>query len=100
MVIIAGMVGTVAFARMADRVGSQDSRGRLRVPAALSIATLVLLTSAFVFLDARSPQIGIILTGRVTMTAAVGPVAAVVTDVVHAGLRRPSRSPLPGASTR
>jgi len=77
----------VAFSYLADRRGSRDPRGRLHVPAVLPIATLVLLTGAFALLDAGPTQIALILAGGLTMTAAVGPVAAVVTDVVHPGLR-------------
>ena len=51
------------------------------------MATLVMLTSAFALLDAGPLQFALILTGGLTMTAAVGPVAAVMTDVVHPGLR-------------
>src|SRR3954447_10443512 len=87
IVIIAGMVGTIAFAYVADRVGSRNPRGRLQVPAALSIASLVLLTTAFALLKPRALQFALILTGGLTMTAALGPVAAVMTDVVHPGLR-------------
>jgi MFS family permease len=87
VVIIAGIVGTIAFAYLADRLGSGDPRARLRVPAVLSTATLVMLTSAFALLDAGPLQFALILTGGLTMTAAVGPVAAVMTDVVHPGLR-------------
>jgi MFS family permease len=87
LVILAGIVGTVAFAYLADRRGSQDPRGRLHVPAVLAIATLILLTSAFALIEAGPTQLALILAGGLTMTAAVGPVAAVVTDVVHPGLR-------------
>ena len=87
MVILAGIVGTVGFSYLADRRGARDPRGRLHVPAVLAIVTLVLLTSAFALLDAGPTQIALILAGGLTMTAAVGPIAAVVTDVVHPGQR-------------
>jgi MFS family permease len=94
LVIIAGMIGTVAFAHLADRRASRDPRGRLRVSAVSSIATLVLLTTAFAMRDAGPLQIALILAGGLTMTAAVGPVAAVMTDVVHPGLRATAISTL------
>jgi MFS transporter, Spinster family, sphingosine-1-phosphate transporter len=93
LVIMAGMIGTVAFAHLADRRGSRDPRARLRVPAVLSIATLALLTTAFT-VRAGPLQIALILAGGLTMTAAVGPVAAVMTDVVHPGLRATAISTL------
>jgi MFS family permease len=86
-VILAGMIGTIVFAYVADRVASRDPRGRLRVPAALSVATLGLLTGAFALINPGPWQVALIIAGGMTATAAVGPVAAVVVDVVHPGLR-------------
>jgi MFS family permease len=86
-VILAGMIGTIVFAYLADLAAARDPRGRLRVPAALSVVTLGLLTSAFALIDVGPWQIALIIAGGLTATAAVGPVAAVVADVVHPGLR-------------
>ena len=86
-VILAGMIGTVVFAYVADRVASRDPRGRLRVPAVLSVATLGLLTCGFALISPGPWQVALIIAGGLTATAAVGPVAAVVADVVHLGLR-------------
>ena len=86
-VIIAGAVGIVVFAYVADRRAARDARGRLLVPAAASITSLVLLGTAFTVLAPGPLQFGFILAGGLTMTAAIGPVAAVVADVVHPGLR-------------
>ena len=85
--ILAGMIGTVVFGYLADRVASHDPRGRLRVPAVLSVATLGLLTCGFALFDPGPWQFALVIAGGLTATAAVGPVAAVVTDVVHLGLR-------------
>lgn len=86
-VILAGLVGTIGFAHVADRAAVRDPRARLRVPAALAVATAVLLATAFAVLDPGPGQIALVVAGGLTATAAVGPVAAVATDVVHAGLR-------------
>jgi MFS family permease len=86
-VILAGMVGTVVFAYVADGVASRDPRGRLRVPAVLSVATLVLLGCGFGLIGPGPWQFALVVAGGLTATAAVGPVAAVVADVVHLGLR-------------
>ena len=86
-VILAGMIGTIVFAYVADRVASRDPRGRLRVPAALSVVPLGLLTGAFALINPGPWQIALIVAGGLTATAGVGPVAAVVADVVHPGLR-------------
>jgi MFS family permease len=87
VVILAGMIGTIVFAYVADRVAARDRRGRLRVPAAVSVATFGLLTCAFALIDPGPWQIALIVVGGLTVTAPVGPVAAVVADVVHPGLR-------------
>ncbi|MDT7574648.1 MAG: transporter, Spinster family, sphingosine-phosphate transporter [Pseudonocardiales bacterium] len=86
-VILAGMIGTIVFAYVADRAAARDRRGRLRVPAVLSVATFGLLTCAFAFVDPGPWQIALIIAGGLTATAPVGPVAAVVADVVHPDLR-------------
>ncbi len=86
-VILAGMIGTIVFAYVADRVASRDPRGRLRVPAALSVVTFGLLGCGFALISPGPWQFALIVAGGLTATAAVGPVAAVVADVVHPGLR-------------
>jgi sugar phosphate permease len=86
-VILAGMIGTIVFAYVADCAAVRDRRSRLRVPAALSILTFGLLTWAFALIDPGPWQIALIIAGGLTATAPVGPVAAVVADVVHPGLR-------------
>jgi MFS family permease len=86
-VILAGMIGTIVFAYVADRVAARHRRGRLRVPAALSVATFGLLTCAFALIDPGPLQIALIIAGGLTATAPVGPVAAVVADVAHPDLR-------------
>jgi MFS family permease len=86
-VILAGMIGIVVFGYLADRVASRDPRGRLRVPAVLSVATLGLLTCGFALFGPGPWQFALVIAGGLTATAAVGPVAAVVADVVHLGLR-------------
>jgi MFS family permease len=87
VVILAGMIGTVLFAYVADGVASRDPRGRLRVPAVLAVATLVLLSCGFGLIGPGPWQFALVVAGGLTATAAVGPVAAVVADVVHLGLR-------------
>ena len=48
------MIGTVVFAYVADRMASRDPRGRLRVPAAMAVVTLGLLTCALLLLLAAA----------------------------------------------
>jgi MFS family permease len=86
-VILAGAVGGVVFALLADRLAAQTPRARLLVPAALAVLTFVLLTGGFAVLEPGASQFVLVVAGGLTVTAAVGPVAAVVSDVVHPGLR-------------
>jgi MFS family permease len=55
--------------------------------AVLAIVTLALLTTAFAAVGPGIAQLLLIAIGGATMTGAVGPVAAVVVDVVHPALR-------------
>jgi fucose permease len=69
-------------------------RARLLVPAALAVLTAGLLTTAFVAVGPGAVQFFLIVVGGATITAAVGPVSAVVVDVVHPALRATAISTL------
>ena len=64
------------------------------MPAALAVLTAGLLTTAFAAVSPGVAQFLLILVGGATMTAAVGPVSAVVVDVVHPALRATAISTL------
>ena len=64
------------------------------MPAALAVLTAGLLTTAFAAVGPGVVQFLLILVGGATMTAAVGPVSAVVVDVVHPALRATAISTL------
>ena len=57
-------------------------------------STAGLLTTAFAAVGPGMTQFVLILVGGATMTAAVGPVSAVLVDVVHPGLRATAISAL------
>lgn len=87
LVILAGLAGTIVVGRLADRWAVHDPRARLRVCAVVGLATLALLVPAFAAVGPGPLHLVLILAGGATMTGAVGPVAAVVVDVVHPALR-------------
>jgi MFS family permease len=87
LVILAGSTGMIVFGRVADRAAARDPRARLWVCGAVALVTLALLTLAFAAVVPGLVQLLLIIVGGATMTGAVGPVAAVVVDVVHPALR-------------
>src|SRR5262245_15917376 len=92
VVVLAGAIGSVAWGAVVDRVGRSRPRAKFSALALLCIATLVVLVLAF---DTRllglalSPglQFALIVLGGFLMTCTVGPTAAIVTDVIHPGVR-------------
>jgi MFS family permease len=87
VVVLAGAVGTAGGAVLADWAARRDVRRRLVVPAAAGVASSALLGTAFLAVPVGSAQLLLILAGGATVTAAVGPAAAAVLDVVQPGLR-------------
>jgi MFS family permease len=94
LVILAGFVGMIGFAHVADLAAVRYPQARLRVPAGLALLTACLLTTAIAAVDPGVVQFLLIVAGGATMTAAVGPVSAVVVDVVHPALRATAISTL------
>jgi MFS family permease len=87
LVILAGFGGMIAFAYVADRAAARNPRARLLVPAVLAMVSGILLVTAFAAVGPGAVQFLLVIAGGATMTAASGPVAAVVVDVVHPALR-------------
>jgi MFS family permease len=94
LVILAGFAGMIGFAHVADRAAVRNLPARLLVPAGLAMFTAGLLSTAFVAVGPGVVQFLLIVVGGATMTAAVGPVSAVVVDVVHPALRATAISTL------
>jgi predicted MFS family arabinose efflux permease len=93
-VLVAGAAGTTGTAMAADRLARRDPRMRLRVPALAALATAGLLGPAFGVVPPGGAQLALLLAGAAMMTCAVGPVAAVVIDVVHPAARATATSVL------
>jgi MFS family permease len=91
-VVLAGAIGSMVWGAVVDRAGMRGSRIKFTVLALLCIATLAALVFAF-----GAPQFGLALAaptqfalialGGFLMTCTVGPVSAIVIDVIHPGVR-------------
>lgn len=82
LAIIASAVGTVVLGYLADRFGVRRATYRLLLPAALAVIAMLLLTTAFAWTPHGHVQIALIIAGSFTVASAIGPVPAVVLDVV------------------
>jgi predicted MFS family arabinose efflux permease len=87
IVVLVGGVGAVVWSIVADRLSARFPRARLHVPAFAAIATAVFMSLAFGAMSPGPAQFALIVAGAAMMTGSIGPVAAVVVDVVHPGVR-------------
>jgi len=87
VVVLCGAVGSVVWGAVVDRAGNGRPRVRLYAMAALCVVTLAVLVPTFSLPLAASTQFTLIALAGFLMTCTVGPVSAVVTDVVHPGVR-------------
>jgi MFS family permease len=99
LVVLCGAVGSVAWGAVVDRAGAKQPRNKLRAMAVLCVMTLAVLMPTFGATGsattlAASTQFGLIALGGFLMTCTVGPVSAIVIDVVHPGVRATGASVL------
>jgi len=87
LVVLSGAAGSVVWGAVADRAGGRRLRNKLYVMAALCVAALAVLAPAFAATMSFGAQYALIAIGGFLMTCTVGPVSAVVADVVHPGVR-------------
>jgi len=91
LVVLAGAAGSVVWGSVVDRTAAKRARNKLFTMAVLcALALLVLMpTIAATGSTTLTPatQFALIALGGFLMTCTVGPVSAVVTDVVHPGVR-------------
>jgi predicted MFS family arabinose efflux permease len=87
LVVLLSGVGAVLWSVLADRASSRFPRARLHICALAGALTAALMFIAFAVLAPGPAQFAAILAGAVMMTGTIGPVAAVVVDVVHPGVR-------------
>jgi MFS family permease len=92
LVVLCGAIGSVAWGALVDRAGSRKPRNKLYLMAALCLVSLLVLGFAFGgpglgWELSHATQFDLIAAGGFVMTCTVGPVAAVVIDVIHPGVR-------------
>jgi MFS family permease len=85
--VLAGSLGAVIWSVVADRLAVRQPRARLMVPATVALLTTLLLSPALLLLAPGPAQFALLVAGGLVMAGTVGPIAAVVVDVTHPGLR-------------
>jgi MFS family permease len=93
LVVLCGAVGSVIWGALVDRSGRLNPRRKLVTMAVLCLVSMAVLVFAFGLAPAAS-QFAIIALGGFIVTCTVGPVAAIVIDVVHPGVRSTGASVL------
>jgi MFS transporter, Spinster family, sphingosine-1-phosphate transporter len=87
LVVLGGGIGAVIWSVVADRLSVRRPSARLHVPAVASVLTTALLCPAFALLPPGPAQYAMLVAGGLVMVGTIGPIAAVVVDVTHPGLR-------------
>jgi MFS family permease len=98
-VVLAGAVGSVVWGAVVDRAGRTLPRRKLLALALLCLASVAVLMAAFGAARAGvtlapATQLLLIGLGGFIATCSVGPVTAIVIDVVHPGVRATGASVL------
>jgi predicted MFS family arabinose efflux permease len=94
LVILTCGIGAVVWSLVADALGARFPRARLQVPAIVAVLTAAFMSVAFGVLSPGALQLAFIVAGAMTMAGSIGPVAAVVVDVVHPAVRATAASML------
>jgi MFS transporter, Spinster family, sphingosine-1-phosphate transporter len=99
LVVLCCTIGSVAWGALVDRAGSRRPRNKLLAMAALCLLSMLILgfpfaASALGFALSLQMQFGLIAAGSFVVTCTVGPVSAVVIDVIHPGVRATGSSVL------
>ena len=99
LVVLAGALGSVVWGALVDRLGREQPQRKLPVLALLCLVSMVVLVSAFAapglgLALGTSAQLTLIAAGGFLATCTVGPVSAIVIDVVHPGVRATGASVL------
>jgi len=92
LVVLAGGLGAVVWGLVADRLTPRIPCARLYVPAVGAVLTTLFMTGAFALAAPGVLQFALIVCGGFTMAVNVGPVSAVVIDVIHPGVRATAAS--------
>jgi len=87
LVVLAGAVGSVVWGAVVDRSGTKRPRNKLNTMALLCVVSSAVLAPSFALEASFAMQLVLVGVGGFVMTCTVGPVSAVVADVVHPGVR-------------
>jgi predicted MFS family arabinose efflux permease len=94
LVVLAGAAGAVVWGAVVDRAGLRQPRRKLSTMALLCVLSMAVLMAAFGGGLSTAAQLPVILLGGFLMTCSVGPVSAIVIDVIHPGVRATGSSVL------
>jgi MFS family permease len=94
LVVLCGAAGSVIWGALVDRVGTRHPRRKLVTMALLCVASMVVLVIAFGTTLPAPAQFALIALGGFMATCTVGPVSAIVIDVIHPGVRATGSSVL------
>ena len=94
LVVLAGAAGAVVWGAVVDRAGMRRPRLKLATMALLCLLSMVVLVAAFTLAAGSAAQFALIALGGFMATCTVGPVSAIVIDVVHPGVRATGSSVL------
>lgn len=92
LVVLVGGAGAVIWGVLADRLTPRFACARLYVPVVGAVLTAVLMGAAFGLLPPGNAQFALIVAGGLMMAVNVGPITAVVIDVVHPSIRATAAS--------
>ncbi|MDN3922941.1 MFS transporter [Roseateles violae] len=87
LVVLAGAIGGFVWGLVVDRMSKNRARFRLLTVAALCLVSMTIFLFAFAGSLAGSAQFALIVLGGFAMTCTVGPISAVVVDVIHPAVR-------------
>jgi MFS family permease len=96
LVVLCGALGSLVWGAVADRAGRRRPRNKLLAMTVMCLVALGVLMPTFAATGTleASTQFALIALGGFLMTCTVGPVSAVVIDVVHPGVRATGASVL------
>jgi MFS family permease len=94
LVVLAGAAGAVVWGALVDRAGLRKPRRKLAAMALLCAVAMAVLAAAFGTTLTPQAQFALILVGGFIATCTIGPVSAIVIDVIHPGVRATGSSVL------
>ena len=94
LVVLAGAAGSVVWGTLIDRIGARQPRRKLVTMALLCVLSMAVLVTAFGTSLTPPAQFALIALGGFLATCTVGPVTAIVIDVIHPGVRATGSSVL------